>query len=94
VQTPENKEEYEDEEEDEDRDEYVTYEDPDAKVPETKPVKDLTPLPDEKLWYNWRKIPPEKEPWHDFSRPPSDNFAVNVRISLGHFRIIFTVKWN
>ena len=78
IQTLERKEDEEDEEDgDEYRDEYVTYKDPDAKEPEEEPVKDLTPLPDEKLWYNWRKIPPEKEPWHDFSRPPPDNFAVS-----------------
>lgn len=66
----------EEEDEDEYRDEFVTYKDPDEKEPEEEPAKDLVPLSNEKLWYNWRKIPPEDEPWHEFSRPPTDCFAV------------------
>ncbi|KAI5083023.1 hypothetical protein GOP47_0002766 [Adiantum capillus-veneris] len=70
----------EEDDEDEYRNEYVTYKDLNEKEPEKpkdeKPQEDLKPLPDDKLWFNWRKIPPEKEPWHEFSRPPTDPFAV------------------
>ncbi|KAH7422091.1 hypothetical protein KP509_13G090100 [Ceratopteris richardii] len=67
-----------DEEEDEDeyKDEYVVYGDPNEVEEENPQPKDLKPLPDDKLWFNWRKIPPEEEPWHEFSRPPTDAFAV------------------
>ncbi|MCO5557906.1 hypothetical protein L7F22_011479 [Adiantum nelumboides] len=68
----------EEDDEDEYRNEYVTYKDPNEKEPAQlkEDKKELKPLPNDKLWFNWRKPPPEKEPWHEFSRPPTDPFAV------------------
>lgn len=71
----------EEEDEDDYRDEYVTYKDPNVKEPVKAKAKELKPLPDDKLWFNWRKIPPEKEPWHEFSRPPTDPFAVMATVA-------------